>query len=104
MRDFVEFDLSPESLAEKLTISGMEVESIEYLGKNWGHSCLIGRLLKVEPHPNADSLSLASVDYGVDQPLKVVTGAPKIRELEGKIRKSSLKVASMITVKLLEAF
>ena len=93
MRDFVEFDLSPESLAEKLTISGMEVESIEYLGKNWGDFCLVGSLLKVEPHPNANSLSLASVDYGVDQPLTVVTGAPKIRELEGKIPKSSLKVA-----------
>ena len=51
MREFVEFDLSPESLAEKLTISGMEVESIEYLGKNWGDFWLVGSLMKVEPHP-----------------------------------------------------
>ena len=93
LQDFVDLDQSPKKLAEALTISGMEVESIEYLGSNWGDFCRVGEVQKVVAHPNADSLSIATVDYGTDQSLEVVTGAPNIRELENSPRGTPPKVA-----------
>ncbi|HJM05333.1 MAG: phenylalanine--tRNA ligase subunit beta [SAR324 cluster bacterium] len=93
LQDFVDLDQSPNKLAEVLTISGMEVESIEHLGGNWGDYCRVGEVQKVVAHPNADSLSIATVDYGTDQSLEVVTGAPNIRELENSPRGTPPKVA-----------
>ena len=69
LQDFVDLDQSPNKLAEALTISGMEVESIEHLGGNWGDYCRVGEVQKVVAHPNADSLSIATVSYQTDQSL-----------------------------------
>jgi phenylalanyl-tRNA synthetase beta chain len=84
LKDYVDIALSPEALAEKLTLAGLEVESIDYLGLPgselpWDRDKLfVGELLKVERHPNADRLLLATVGYGAAQPIVVVTGAPNI--------------------------
>ena len=43
LQDYVDLDQTPEKLAEALTISGMEVESIEHLGNSWGEFCYVGR-------------------------------------------------------------
>ena len=93
LQDYVDLDQTPEKLAEALTISGMEVESIEQLGSSWGEFCYVGMVRMVVSHPNADSLSIATVDYGNDQSLEVVTGASNIRELENNPEKMPLKVA-----------
>ena len=93
LQDFVDLDQSPKKLAEALTISGMEVESIEHLGSNWGEFCWVGKVQKVVAHPNADSLSIATVEYGIEQSLEVVTGAPNIRELENSPKGTPPKVA-----------
>ncbi len=77
LRDYVDVDLAPEALAEQLTLRGMEVQGIEVTGADWT-DVVVGRLISVERHPNADKLWLTSVDVGGDQPLQVVCGADNI--------------------------
>ena len=47
LQDYVDLEQDPVKLAEALTISGMEVESIEHLGDNWGEFCRVGEVKKV---------------------------------------------------------
>ena len=78
LRDYVDFDLPPERLAERLTMLGMEVSSIEVIGADW-KSVVVGELLEVAPHPNSQRLSLTSVRVSDrDQPLSIVCGAHNI--------------------------
>jgi len=78
LRDYVDFDLPPERLAEHLTLLGMEVQSIERIGDNWS-SVVIGELLEVGPHPNADRIQLTKVRVSeTDAPLQIVCGAHNI--------------------------
>jgi len=95
LRDYVDIKISPEELAERLTFAGLEVEQMDYIGiarpskpqatsekpeLAWDREKLVvGKILKVEPHPNADRLTLATVDVGRDAPIQVVTGAPNIK-------------------------
>jgi len=77
LRDYVDIALSPAELAEALTLRGMEVSAIETTGADWS-DVIVGRLLAVEQHPNADKLTLASVDVGEGEPLQIVCGATNI--------------------------
>src|SRR5688572_21768177 len=78
LRDYVDFDLPPERLAERLTLLGLEVQSIERIGDDWT-SVVVGELLEVVPHPRADRLHLTKVRVtGQDQPLSIVCGAHNI--------------------------
>ncbi|MEP7040503.1 MAG: phenylalanine--tRNA ligase subunit beta [Chloroflexota bacterium] len=77
LREYVDFDLSPEMLAEQLTMRGLEVSGIEVSGADWT-DVVVGRLLSIERHPNADKLWLTSVDVGSGEPLQVVCGADNI--------------------------
>lgn len=76
LADFVETGLSPQELAHRLTMAGLEAEKIESVGGNWDN-VYVGEVMKVEPHPNADRLVLAEVTAG-DHRQTVVTGAPNI--------------------------
>src|SRR5947208_1758816 len=78
LRDYVEVDLAPEVLAERLTLLGMEVKGIERWGHEW-RNVVVGELLSVEKHPNADRLSLTSVRVADgEEPLAIVCGATNI--------------------------
>ncbi|MEX2548141.1 MAG: phenylalanine--tRNA ligase subunit beta, partial [Chloroflexota bacterium] len=78
LRDYVDFDLPPERLAERLTMLGLEVQSIEPIGADWS-SVVVGELLEVTPHPNADRLLLTKVRVSEsDAPLAIVCGATNI--------------------------
>jgi len=77
LRDYVDVDLEPEALAERLTLLGMEVGSIERWGAAW-RSVVVGELLTVDRHPRADRLSLTTVTVGSGEPLHIVCGATNI--------------------------
>src|SRR4051812_28990738 len=78
LRDYVDFDLPPERLAERLTLLGLEVQGIERIGADWT-SVVVGELLEVVPHPRADRLNLTKVRVtGQDAPLSIVCGAHNI--------------------------
>ena len=78
-----------------LTIAGMEVDEVEYIGIPGGKDenkrlvwdrelLIIGQILQVEQHPNADKLVLATVEYGAEETETVVTGAPNLFEYLGQ--------------------
>ncbi len=77
LADYVEITQTPEGLAERLTLLGMEVKAIERWGAEW-RSVVVGELLSVERHPNADRLSLTTVTVGAGEPLRIVCGATNI--------------------------
>jgi phenylalanyl-tRNA synthetase beta chain len=78
LRDYVDFELTPEQLAERLTLLGMEVKGIERWGSEW-RNVVVGELLTVEKHPRADRLSLTTVTLGDGSPpLEIVCGATNI--------------------------
>lgn len=77
LREYVDFEISPSLLAEKLTMVGMEVGNIESTAENW-EKCIIAKIIEINPHPNADKLQLCSIDYGNDTLVEVVCGAPNI--------------------------
>ena len=77
LRDYVDIQLSPEQLAERLTLLGMEVKGLERWGDDW-QSVVVGELLSVERHPRADRLSLTRVTVGSGEPLEIVCGATNI--------------------------
>ncbi len=78
---YVKFNITPEALAEKLALVGLEVEGIEYLGKQF-EGFVVGEVLSVRKHPNADRLTVCSVQVasvGKD-PLQIVCGAPNVAQ------------------------
>jgi phenylalanyl-tRNA synthetase beta chain len=78
LRDYVDFDMPAERLAERLTLLGLEVQGIEQIGADW-QSVVVGELLEVVPHPNADRLSLTKVRVSdADEPRQIVCGAHNI--------------------------
>ena len=78
LREFVDIDFTPEALAERLTLLGMEVKGIERLGSDWS-SVVVGELLDVYAHPSSKRLSLTRVRTGAGQPeLSIVCGATNI--------------------------
>ena len=84
LREYVDIDLPVPELAELLTNAGLEVESIETIGLpgaelEWDRERIVlAQVLKVEQHPDADRLVLATVDYGAAEPKVAVTGAPNL--------------------------
>ena len=77
LRDYVDIQLTPEQLAERLTLLGMEVKGLERWGADW-ENVVVGELLSVEKHPRADRLSLTTVTLGSGEPLQIVCGATNI--------------------------
>ena len=77
LREYVDLQQTPEQLAERLTLLGMEVKGIEAWGADW-RSVVVGELLTVEKHPYADRLHLTTVNVGSGEPLHIVCGAHNI--------------------------
>src|SRR4028119_2429267 len=79
LRELVDVTLAPEELAETLTIAGFEVEDIEDL-RMLADGVVVGKVLDVQPHPNADKLRVCQVDIGnASGALNIVCGAANVR-------------------------
>ena len=76
LRDYIDVKLTAGELAESLTMAGLEVKSIQAIGGTWDN-VVIGEVIALNPHPNADRLKLATVDLGTEQ-VTTVCGAPNI--------------------------
>jgi phenylalanyl-tRNA synthetase beta chain len=77
LKEYLDIVVSPEELARLLTMAGSEVKSVETIGAGW-QNVVVGQVLAINPHPNADRLRLATVDIGTDKPT-VVCGAPNLK-------------------------
>jgi phenylalanyl-tRNA synthetase beta chain len=78
LKELVDCHLDPEELAKTLTLAGFEVESIEDRS-TWADGVVVGRVLTRIQHPNADKLSVCTVDVGGEEPLQIVCGAANVR-------------------------
>lgn len=77
LRDYVDVDLTSAQLAEKLTLVGLEVDDTEEIDLTLD-GVVVGRVLEVKQHPNADRLVLCDVDDGSEEPVQIVCGAPNV--------------------------
>jgi len=75
LADYVGIDRSDEQIEEALTLIGFEVEGIESVGVPALEKVVVGEVLAIEPHSNADRLSVCSVNVGTDEPAGIVCGA-----------------------------
>jgi len=79
LREMIDVELPIPELAERLTLGGLEVTAIDHVGEWWDREkLLVGEVLGIREHPNADRLVLARVRLGPDEDLEVVTGAPNL--------------------------
>ena len=80
IRDYLKIDLEPFKVAEILTGIGLEIEGAdEWVSVKGGlEGVVIGEVLTCKKHPDADKLSVTTVDIGAAQPLQIVCGAPNV--------------------------
>ena len=76
LQEFIDLDLSPEELADKLTLIGLEVEEIEEYGSML-EGVIVGEVLETKSHPNADRLKVCIVDLG-EEKVQIVCGAKNV--------------------------
>ncbi len=79
LKAYIDFEFSPSELADRLTMLGVEVESVKHLGTEL-EGVIVGSVTSIRPHPNADKLVLCQVDTGETEELQIVCGAPNARE------------------------
>ena len=77
LKEYVDIDVSPEELVNKLFSCGFEVEGVEYIGKNID-KIVVCKIVEIEKHPNADKLSVCQVDAGKFGKLQIITAATNI--------------------------
>jgi len=80
LREYLDFDAGPEELSVILTSLGLEVEGMEeWVSVRGGmKGVVVGKVLTCEKHPDADRLSVTTVDAGGTDPLHIVCGAPNV--------------------------
>src|SRR5210317_2105510 len=79
LKEHLDTKFSEDQLLDKLTDIGLEVEGVEKPSNDL-EKFLVAKILKTEPHPDADRLKVCDVDIGNKEILKVVCGAPNARE------------------------
>jgi len=78
LKEYVDINTDIRNLSDKLTMTGTHVDSIINMDKNIKNT-YVGKITKLESHPNADKLQIVYVDLG-DKKVKLITGAKNIRE------------------------
>jgi phenylalanyl-tRNA synthetase beta chain len=78
LKELVDFDFDPDVLAEKLTMAGLEAEGV-FHQKGMYEKIVVGKILTITKHPQADNLSLCSVDTGREK-LNIICAARNITE------------------------
>ncbi len=72
-------DVSPQEYMDAMTLSGTKVEGAQAFDQDLDR-IVIGKILKIEPHPDADKLVVCQVDIAGAEPIQIVTGAPNIAQ------------------------
>ncbi len=77
LQEYIDIVLPPTDLANRLTMAGTEVKGMQVIGGNW-ENIVVGQIIAINPHPNADRLSLPTIDLGTEQHT-VVCGALNLK-------------------------
>lgn len=79
LKDYIDFDWSPEELADRLTMAGVPVEHVIRADEGL-EKVVTGRIEKLVPHPDSDHLQICTMNVGQGEPLQIVTGAQNVAE------------------------
>ncbi|MGM9704585.1 MAG: phenylalanine--tRNA ligase subunit beta [Prevotella sp.] len=80
LKEYVDFELTPQQVADALTSCGLEVDALEEVQTIKGglKGLYVGKVLTCEMHPNSDHLHVTTVDLGHETPQQIVCGAPNV--------------------------
>lgn len=80
LKEYVDFDLTPQEVCDALTSEGLEVDALEEVQSIRGglKGLYVGKVLTCEAHPNSDHLHVTTVDLGKGEPQQIVCGAPNV--------------------------
>ena len=80
LKEYVDFNLQPQEVAEALTSIGLEVGGVEEVESVRGglKGLVVGHILTCEAHPNSDHMHICTVDLGTGEPAQIVCGAPNV--------------------------
>ena len=80
LKEYVDFDLTPQEVCDALTSTGLEVGALEEVQSVKGglKGLYVGKVLTCEMHPNSDHLHVTTVDLGHENPSQIVCGAPNV--------------------------
>ena len=80
LKEYVDFNLQPQEVAEALTSIGLEVGGVEEVESVRGglKGLVVGHILTCEAHPNSDHMHICTVDLGTGEPVQIVCGAPNV--------------------------
>ncbi|WP_411337846.1 phenylalanine--tRNA ligase subunit beta [Enterocloster lavalensis] len=73
-----DLDVTAQEYTDAMTLTGTKVEGFERLDKNL-EKIVVGQILSIERHPDADKLIVCQVDIGAGEPVQIVTGAPNVK-------------------------
>ena len=73
LRDYVDINVSANEFADKMTMTGSKVEKVENFGEEI-EKVVVGKIIEINPHPDADKLIVTKVDVG-ESTIQIVTGA-----------------------------
>ncbi len=79
LKEYVDINVPVQQLCDKMIMAGFEVEDLVDLSATMD-KVVVGRILRLEKHPNADKLLVCQVDVGEGQPLQIITGADNVFE------------------------
>ena len=79
LKHYVDIDVPLDELCDKMIMSGFEVEDVEDLSATMSN-VVVGRIVKLEKHPDADKLQICQIDVGAAEPVQIVTGATNVFE------------------------
>ena len=79
LKRYVDIDVAPEVLCDKMTMSGFEVEEMTDLSATMDN-VVVGRVMKMEHHPDADKLWVCQIDVGGEEDVQIITGAQNVFE------------------------
>jgi phenylalanyl-tRNA synthetase beta chain len=77
LSDYIKIYTTPKEFAQQMTMSGSKVEGYEIIGSDI-ENVVVGKILSIEKHPDADKLVVCSVDVGKGEPIQIVTGATNV--------------------------
>ena len=80
LKEYVDFNIQPQEVAEALTSIGLEVGGVEEVESVRGglKGLVVGHVLTCEAHPNSDHMHICTVDLGTGEPAQIVCGAPNV--------------------------
>lgn len=80
LKEYVDFDLTPQQTCDALTSTGLEVDALDEVQSIRGglKGLYVGKVLTCEAHPNSDHLHITTVDLGKAEPQQIVCGAPNV--------------------------